>query len=143
MHKLGHCRWVVKYLLFLYCLQNVMSVCGVWKRHDNQNLLRVCKKGNTMGTTSGTVTAYPSNAHEFTRGFSRVRAARSLVFCIVYVDHCLSFCSFSFGRCAVCSSSICGFWLLLWYLQNVHTHVLHGTVPGLAPGHPMLWSFIF
>ena len=121
VHKLGHCRSIVKYLLFLYCLQDVMSVCGVWKRHDNQNLLRVCKKGNTTDTTSATVTAYPSNAHEFNRGFSRVRGARSLVFCIVYVDHCLSFffwllcCLFFFDLRLLITS--------LWYLQNVHTHI--------------------
>jgi hypothetical protein len=29
----------------------------------------------------------------------------------------LSFCTFSFGHCVVCSSSIYGFWLRLWYLQ--------------------------
>jgi hypothetical protein len=26
--------------------------------------------------------------------------------------------SFSFGHCVVCSSSIYGFWLLLWYLPT-------------------------
>jgi hypothetical protein len=28
-------------------------------------------------------------------------------------------CSFSFGHCVVCSSSIYGFWLPLWYLQTL------------------------
>jgi hypothetical protein len=36
----------------------------------------------------------------------------------VFVDRCLSFCTFSFGHCVVCSSSIYGFWLSLWYLQS-------------------------
>jgi hypothetical protein len=31
----------------------------------------------------------------------------------------LSFCPFSFGHCVVCSSSIYGFWLPLWYLQTL------------------------
>jgi hypothetical protein len=31
----------------------------------------------------------------------------------------LSFCTFSFGHCVVCSSSIYGFWLPLWYLQTL------------------------
>jgi hypothetical protein len=31
-----------------------------------------------------------------------------------FVDRCLSFCTFSFGHCFVCSS-IYGFWLPLWY----------------------------
>jgi hypothetical protein len=34
---------------------------------------------------------------------------------IRFVDRCLSFCIFSFGHCVVCSSSIDGFWLHLWY----------------------------
>jgi amino acid permease len=33
----------------------------------------------------------------------------------------LFFCIFSFGHCAVCSSSICGFWLPIWYLQTLPT----------------------
>jgi hypothetical protein len=55
----------------------------------------------------------------FTPGFSGVRVTRSLVVCVVcFVDHCLSFCTFSFGHCVVCSS-IYGFWLALWYLQTL------------------------
>ena len=49
--------------------------------------------------------------------FSGVRVTRSLVFCVCFVDSYLSFCTLSFGHCVVCSSSICGFWLPLWYLQ--------------------------
>ena len=40
--------------------------------------------------------------------FSRVRVTRSLVLHVCFVDRCLSFCSFSFGHCALCSSSIYG-----------------------------------
>ena len=36
----------------------------------------------------------------------RVRVPRSLVLCVCFVDRCLFFCSFSFGHCVVCSSSI-------------------------------------
>ena len=43
--------------------------------------------------------------------FSGVRVTRSLVLYVCFVDRCLSFCTFSFGHCVVCSSSICGFWL--------------------------------
>ena len=45
--------------------------------------------------------------------FSGVRVTRSIVLCICFVDHC------SFGHCVVCSSSIYGFWLPLWYLQTL------------------------
>ena len=38
--------------------------------------------------------------------------------CTYFVDSCLSICTFSFGHCVFCSSSIYGFWLPLWYLQT-------------------------
>jgi hypothetical protein len=40
--------------------------------------------------------------------FSGVRVTRSLVLYVCFVDRCLSFCTFSFGHCVVCSSSIYG-----------------------------------
>jgi hypothetical protein len=51
--------------------------------------------------------------------FSGVRVTRSLVLYVCFVDRCLSFCTFSFGHCVVCSSLIYGFWLPLWYLQTL------------------------
>ena len=60
--------------------------------------------------------------------FSGVRVTRSLVLYVCFVDRCLSFCTFSFGHCVVCSSSIYGFWLPLWYLQTLlrlfHFHLV-------------------
>jgi hypothetical protein len=50
--------------------------------------------------------------------FSGVCVTRSLVLCVCFVDHCLSFCTFSFCHCVVCSSSIFEFWLPLCYLQT-------------------------
>jgi len=47
----------------------------------------VCNKSNTTGVTSGAGTAYLSGAPEFTPGFSGVRVAQSLVFCVVYCRH--------------------------------------------------------
>ena len=43
--------------------------------------------------------------------FSGVRVTRSLVLYVCFVDRYLSFGTFSFGHCVVCSSSIYGFWL--------------------------------
>ena len=51
--------------------------------------------------------------------FSGVRVTRSLVLYVCFVDHCLSFCTFSFGH-----SSIYGFWLLFWYLKNLLIKIL-------------------
>ena len=55
--------------------------------------------------------------------FSGVRVTQSLVFCVMLVDCCLSFCLFSFGHCVVCSS-IYRFWLPLWYLLAIVLSVL-------------------
>jgi hypothetical protein len=60
--------------------------------------------------------------------FSGVRVTRSLVLRVCFVDRCLSFCTFSFGNCVVCSSSIYGFWLPLWYLQTLLNQVRVATV---------------
>ena len=51
--------------------------------------------------------------------FTGVLVTWSLVLYVCLVDCCLSFCTFSFGHCVVCSSSIYGFWLPLWYLQTL------------------------
>ena len=61
----------------------------------------------------------PSGAPQFTPVFSGIRVTRSLVLYVCFVDRCLSFCTFSFGHCVVCSSSIYGFCLSLWYLQTL------------------------
>ena len=47
---------------------------------------------------------------------SRVRVTRSLVLWVCFVDQ--TTCPFSLGHCVVCSS-ICEFWLHLWYLQTL------------------------
>jgi hypothetical protein len=52
---------------------------------------------------------------------SGVRVTRSLVLYVCFDDRCLSFCTCSCGHCVVCSSSIYGFWLPLWYLQTLLT----------------------
>jgi hypothetical protein len=46
---------------------------------------------NTTGATCGVGTAYLSGAPEFTYGFSGVRVAQSLVFCVLF---CRFFCVF-------------------------------------------------
>jgi hypothetical protein len=51
--------------------------------------------------------------------FSGVRVTRSLVLYVCFVDRCLSFSLFSFNHCVVCSPSICGLWLPLWYRQTL------------------------
>ena len=69
---------------------------------------RVCNQINMTGATSGAGTAYPFGAPEFTPGF-QWGSCYSLVLYVCFVGRCLSFCTFSFGHCVVCSSSIYGF----------------------------------
>ena len=56
--------------------------------------------------------------------FSGVRVTRSLVLRVCFVDRCLSFCTFSFGNCVVCSSSIYGFWYLQTLLNQVRVAIV-------------------
>jgi hypothetical protein len=53
--------------------------------------------------------------------FCGVLFTRSLVLCVCFVDRC--FCTFSFGHCVICSSSIYRFWVPLWYLQTLLTQL--------------------
>jgi hypothetical protein len=48
---------------------------------------------------------------------------------VLYVCLYIVVCPFSFGHCAVCQSSIYGFWLPLWYLQTLQIHSLTDTYP--------------
>ena len=57
----------------------------------------------SLGGNSGLLDIY---GFKSTAIFSAVCVTRSLVSCVCFVDCCLSFCSFSFGHCVVCSSSI-------------------------------------
>jgi hypothetical protein len=51
-------------------------------------------------------------------------------------------CTFSFGHCVICSSSIYGFWLPLWLASNSSSHPVFG---GVRVAHlfsfPALWCF--
>ena len=66
----------------------------------------VFNQSNTMGATCGAGTATPPEHLSSLLVFSGVHVTQSLVLCVCFVDRCLSFCSFSFGHCVVCPSSI-------------------------------------
>jgi hypothetical protein len=76
--------------------------------------------------------------------FSGVRVTRSLILCACFVDRCLSFCTFFFGHCVVCSSAIYGFLLLLWYLQTLLKQ-WWSTIPSISRKRTVncKWYFIF
>jgi hypothetical protein len=50
------------------------------------------------------------------------RVARSLVLYVCFVDRCLSFCTFYFGHCIVCSSIYGFWWLPICSLQTFHMY---------------------
>ena len=70
------------------------------------------------GATSGAGTATLTEHLSSPPVFGGVHVTQYLVLCGMFVDRCLSFCSFSFGHCVVCRS-IYGFSLPLWYLQTL------------------------
>ena len=84
------------------------SRSGLITEHE-VGLYKTRNQNPTLKTTDGAGTAYPFGAPEITPGLSRVRVTRSLVLYVCFADRCLSFCTFSFGHCVVCSSSIYGF----------------------------------
>jgi hypothetical protein len=63
---------------------------------------------------------------------SGVRVIRSLAICVCFVDRCLSFCTFSFGHCIVCSSSIYGFIFKHLFHTNYRKTILSDKI--------LLWS---
>ena len=66
-----------------------------------------CNKSSTTSATCGSGTAANSSrTPEFTSSppiVSGVRVVLSLVFCVMLVDRCLSFCPFFLWHCIVCS----------------------------------------
>ena len=122
---------------FYHCKHDLIDRYGIsYLCHKWPRICSICRKHfpvlfsfmthhqlNTTGATRGAGTAYPCGAPEFSSGFSGVRVTRSLVLYVCFVDRCLSFCPLSFGHCVVCSSSIYGFWLPIWYLQTLLTQV--------------------
>jgi hypothetical protein len=83
-------------------------------------------KHYTQNTDCATQTSLPTLPEHLSSPpvFSGVRVTRSLALYVCFVNRCLSLCTFSFGHCVFCSSSIYGFWLCHWYRQTLLTE--HG-----------------
>ena len=69
--------------------------------------------------------------------FSGVRVTRYLVLYVCFVDHCLFFCTFSFGHCVVCSSVFWPLCCLFFCLLVIVLSVL------LSFGHCVVCSSVF
>ena len=113
-------------VLFIFLLAS--SACETLSVEDTsyaynrkQPITKSIKARNKLITSdNGARTAFPSEHLSSPPVFSGVRVTRSLVLYVhvCFVDRCLSFCTFSFGHCVVCSS-IYELWLPLWYLQTL------------------------
>jgi hypothetical protein len=66
-----------------------------------------------------------------------IRVTRSLVLCVCFVDRCLSFSTFSFGHCFICSSVFWPLFYLFFCLLAIVLSVL------LSFGHCFICSSVF
>jgi hypothetical protein len=131
--------------LGLSCLDNVVYLISCRKHFpvilSFMTYHRVC---NYINTTVPLVEQELLTLPEHLKShpcFCRVRVTWSLVLYVCFIDRCLSFCTFSFGHCVVCSSSIYGFWLRLWYLQTLkrlHWYIIAGVLAFDVAWNPLL-----
>ena len=100
---------------------NVVIICdishfaNVLHQNRRKQVMSRFYKINTTGVTCGAGTAHHSGAPEFTHGFQSCSCYSIFNFMCMFCRSLFVF--FSFVHCVVCSSSIYGFWLSLWYLQ--------------------------
>ena len=99
-----------------YTFRNDFSVVSSFMTYH-----RVCNYSNTTCVTNGAGTANTSGEPEFTPGFYWGSCYSNFSYMCIFADRCLSFCTFSFGHCVVCSSTKYGFWLPPW---NIQIHAL-------------------
>ena len=102
---------------------------------------------NSTGATSRAGIALSLPEHMSSPALiSGVRVTRSLVLCLCFLDRCLSFFTFSFNHCVICSL-IYGFWLPLWYLQTLFDYPVWTLflyyVPKILQSFSFPISFVF
>jgi hypothetical protein len=88
--------------------------------------------------------------HLILRCFLTVNKVKLRIAYLSFVDHCLSFCPFSFAHCVVCTPSIYGFWLpfgifklfckFIYWLQLTHKTKVGVTRTPLATGVRLMCS---
>jgi hypothetical protein len=109
------------YGIYISELLRYSRACGSYQDFPDRGLLLTRKLLNhvfLLGKLKSSLRKFCDRHHVLVDRYSGVRVTRSLVVFICFVDRCLYFCTFSFGHCIVCSSSIYEFWLPLWYLQT-------------------------
>ena len=73
--------------------------------------------------------------------FSGVHVTRSLVLWVCFVDRYLSFCTFYFGHCVVCSYSIYGFWIIFGIFKRFIYFII--SVIKLAEHHHLTLKYLY
>jgi hypothetical protein len=88
-------------------LTDIMAWLTVTKylHHRGPRICFICRGHNPVLLSSFMTYHFPEQPSSPTV-FTGVHVTRSLVLYVCFVDRFLSFCTFSFGHCVVCSSSI-------------------------------------
>ena len=105
MHMCDISAYVISQPADVYCIRNdgtmdVLKVRGS-KREAKTRITMMSLVEQELLTLPEHLSSSPD--------FSGARVTRSLVFCVCFVDRCLSFCTFSFVHCVVCLASIYGY----------------------------------
>jgi hypothetical protein len=91
---------------FGHCMYFVLLGIATYNSSEISLLNANLERGTTVGMGLQNIKRATSIVHVLR---FKIHVIRSLVLYACFVDRCLSFCTFSFGHCAVCSSSIYGF----------------------------------
>ena len=87
-----------------FCIVYFISCDCMINSSSSYIIQRKCCQINTKGATSGAGTAHLSGAPDFTPGFQWGSYYSIVSFICMFCRSFLSFCTLSFGHCAVCSS---------------------------------------
>jgi hypothetical protein len=103
-------------------------ICSTYCKHFTvfysfTTYYQVCNYITMTCITSGSGSTDPSIAPEFIPVFIWTPVTWPLALYICFVNHCFSFCTFSFRHCDICSL-IYGIWLHLWSLQTLLSKVI-------------------
>ena len=105
----------------------LLSSIYVCRTRFPYHMLFVSFTNNTTVVTSEAGTTSPSGAPEFIPGY-KWGSCCSIFSALCYVDHCLSFCPFSFGHCIVYTClrfafSYCLFGIFNCFLSNIDAFI--------------------
>jgi predicted membrane protein len=98
--------------VFLFYLSSICVLCPMFPvylsgKHEKEKRYKIKLSKSLKEVKSTPLTHKYMTTHLAV--FIGVHVTRTLVICVYFADRCLSFCTFSFGHCVVCSSTKYGF----------------------------------